>query len=223
MLLQLVNQDLGYDRGLVLRDISISIHEGDRIALVGESGAGKSTLLAAIQARLLEQAALVPQNPGLVGSLSVFHNIYMGRLNQHPTWYNLLNLAWPRKKEIASIRPLVERLGLAEKLFERAGELSGGQQQRVGICRALHQGGALVLGDEPVSAVDSHQARTVLDALHEHFKTVVLAMHDVELALSYATRIIGLQNGGIALDRSSAGLTARDLDFLYKASDENHR
>ena len=223
MLLQLVNQDLGYDRGLVLRDISIAIHEGDRIALVGESGAGKSTLLTAIQARLLEQAALVPQNPGLVGSLSVFHNIYMGRLNQHPTWYNLLNLAWPRRREIDAIRPLVARLGLEEKLFQRAGELSGGQQQRVGVCRALHQGGALVLGDEPVSAVDSHQARTVLDALHEYFETVVLAMHDVELALSYATRIIGLQNGGIALDRPSAGLTPSDLDFLYKDSDENHR
>jgi phosphonate transport system ATP-binding protein len=223
VLLQLVNQDLGYDRGLVLRDVSISIHEGDRIALVGESGAGKSTLLTAIQARLLERAALVPQNPGLVGSLSVFHNIYMGRLNQHPTWYNLLNLAWPRRREIDAIRPLVERLGLDEKLFERAGELSGGQQQRVGICRAIHQGGALVLGDEPVSAVDNHQARTVLDALHEHFQTVVLAMHDVELALAYATRIIGLQNGGIAIDQPSAGLTVSDLDFLYKVSDEEHR
>jgi phosphonate transport system ATP-binding protein len=80
-----------------------------------------------------------------------------------------------------------------------------------------------VLGDEPVSAVDSHQARTVLNALHEHFETVVLAMHDVELALSYATRIIGLQHGGIVLDRPSAGLTVADLDFLYKTGDEDHR
>ena len=63
----------------------------------------------------------------------------------------------------------------------------------------------------------------MLDALHEHFETVVLAMHDVELALSYATRIVGLQNGGIALDQPSAGLTAADLDFLYKTGDEHHR
>jgi phosphonate transport system ATP-binding protein len=220
VLLQLVNEDLGYDQSLVLHGISIAIQEGDRIALIGESGAGKSTLLTAIQARLHEQSALVPQNPGLVGSLSVFHNIYMGRLHRHPTWYNLLNLAWPRRREIAAIQPLVQRLGLEEKLFEPAGELSGGQQQRVGVCRALHQGGALVLGDEPVSAVDSHQARTVLDALHEHFETVVLAMHDVELALSYASRIIGLKDGGIALDRPAAGLRVSDLDFLYKISDE---
>jgi len=219
VLLRLSNQDLGYDRGPVLRDVSLDINAGDRIALVGGSGAGKSTLLAAIQARLLDRAALVPQNPGLVASLSVFHNVYMGRLNRHPSWYNLLNLAWPRQREIAAIRPLVARLGLQDKLFERAGELSGGQQQRVGVCRALHQGGELVLGDEPVSAVDSHQARTVLDALHEQFDTVVLAMHDVELALRYATRIVGLKDGGIALDRRNTGLKVSDLDFLYRGRD----
>ena len=222
MLLQFVNQDLGYDQRPVLRDVSFSIHAGDRIALVGESGAGKSTLLAALQARLLDQAALVPQSPGLVASLSVFHNIYMGRLQQHSTWYNLLNLAWPRRREVAAVRKLVERLGLEEKLFEPAGSLSGGQQQRVGVCRAMHQGGALVLGDEPVSAVDNHQARTVLDALHEKFETVILAMHDVDLALQYASRIIGLKDGRIALDQASDGLSTADLDFLYRA-DESAR
>ena len=70
-----------------------------------------------------------------------------------------------------------------------------------------------------MSAVDSHQARTVLDALHEQFDTVVVAMHDVELALCYATRIIGLRHGGIAFDQPSAGLGVSDLDFLYRDSD----
>ena len=219
MLLQLVNQDLGYDGGPVLSDVSLALHAGDRIALVGESGAGKSTLLAALQARLSDQAALVPQNPGLVASLSVFHNIYMGRLQQHSTWYNLLNLVWPRRREVTAIRPIVERLGLQDKLFEPAGSLSGGQQQRVGVGRAIHQGGALVLGDEPVSAVDNHQAREVLDALHERFETVILAMHDVDLALQYASRIIGLKGGRVALDQPSDGLSADDLDFLYQAAD----
>jgi phosphonate transport system ATP-binding protein len=78
----------------------------------------------------------------------------------------------------------------------------------------------MVLGDEPVSAVDSYQARTVLDALHEQFDTVVLAMHDVELALQYASRIIGLKQGGIVLDQPSAGLSASDLGFLYRDSND---
>ena len=223
MLLELVSENLGYGNEPVLRDVSLSIMAGDRIALVGESGAGKSTLLTALQSRLQERVALVPQNPGLVESLSVFHNIYMGRLNQHPTWYNLLNLAWPRSRETAAIRPLVSRLGLEEKLFERAGALSGGQQQRVGVCRALHQGGDLVLADEPVSAVDTHQARTVLDALQDHFETVVLAMHDVELALRYSSRIIGLKQGRVAFDHPSADLSSADLDFLYRDSDGAQR
>ena len=191
MLLQLDRQDLGYDRGPVLTDVSLAIHAGDRTVLVGESGAGKSTLLAALQGRLRERAALVPQNPGLVASLSAFHNIYIGRLQRRSTWYKLLNLVWPRRREIAAVRPIVDRLGLWDKLFEPAGSLSGGQQQRVGVCRAIHQGAELVLGDEPVSAVENQQARTVPDALHEHFGTVVLAMHDVDLALRYASRIVG--------------------------------
>jgi len=220
VLLQLVNQDLGYaDQSPVLHGVSLCIERGERIALVGESGAGKSTLLAALQARLQEQSALIPQQPGLVASLSVFHNIYMGRLAQHATPYNLLNLVWPQRREIEKICPLLERLGLEHKLFESAGELSGGQQQRTGVCRALYQGGALVLGDEPVSAVDAHQARSVLDTLHEHFDTVILAMHDVRLALRYASRIVGLRDGRVVIDQPSDGLDSRDQDSLYSTSD----
>lgn len=219
MLLKLANEDLGYDGEVVLRNFSVAIAPGERVALVGESGAGKSTLLSVLQARFHDKAALIPQAPGLVRSLSVFHNIYMGRLHVNPTWYNLLNLAWPRRKEIEAIRPLVRRLGLEEKLFERAGALSGGQQQRTAVCRALFQGGASVLGDEPVSAVDSHQARSVLNALCETFPTVVLAMHDVELAIAYSSRVIGLKQGVIALDEPSAELKPVDLDFLYQEAD----
>lgn len=223
MLFKLANENLGYDGDIVLRNVSVSIADGERVALVGESGAGKSTLLSVLQTRFHNQAALIPQDPGLVRSLSVFHNIYIGRLHLNPTWYNLLNLAWPRRKEIASVRRLAAGVGMEEKLFERGGALSGGQQQRTAVCRALFQGGELVLGDEPVSAVDGHQARHVLDALCEAFPTIVLAMHDVELALSYSSRIIGIKRGVIALDEPSAGLQAADLDFLYKGSEAARR
>ena len=216
MLFKLSNEDLGYGGGVVLRGISIGISKGERVALVGESGAGKSTLLSVLQDRYGGNTALIPQQAGLVRSLSVFHNIYMGSLHRHGTAYNLLNLAWPQKAEVERIRPIVERLGLGDKLFVPTGELSGGQQQRTAIARAILQGGDAVLGDEPVSASDNHQSRVILAALSETFTTVVLAMHDVDLALEFSTRIIGIKDGGIALDAPAAELTRSGLDFLYR-------
>lgn len=217
-MLQLTNENLGYKQGVVLRNISLSIAEGERVALIGESGAGKSTLLSALQTRFHAKAALIPQDVGLVRNLSVFHNIYMGRLNANSTPHNLLNLVWPQKQEIAEIRPLVERLGLVDQLFKTTGELSGGQQQRTAVCRSLYQGGPVVIGDEPVSAVDSNMANQVMEALCEKFETVVLAMHDVELALTYSSRIIGLKNGEIALDQAANTLSRKDIDFLYETN-----
>lgn len=200
-----------------MRDISLDIKTGERVALVGESGAGKSTLLSVLYSRYQTKTALIPQEPGLVRSLSVFHNVYIGSLPRHSAAYNLLNLVWPRRREIERIRPIVERLGLEDKLFARAGELSGGQQQRTAICRALLHGGEAVLGDEPVSATDNLQSRVIMETLRENFPTIVLAMHDVELALEYSTRIIGIKGGAVALDVSSEGLKKSDLNFLYKS------
>jgi phosphonate transport system ATP-binding protein len=211
------NEVLGYQGVTVLNGISLNIKAGEKIALVGESGAGKSTLLMALQARYRTNSAFIPQNPGLVRTLSVFHNIYMGSLNRHNAFYNLINLVWPQKKEIALISPIAEQLGLIDKLFTRSGELSGGQQQRAAVCRALLQGGDAVLGDEPVSAVDNHQSRIIIQALCDNFETVVLALHDVELALEYSTRIIGIKNAQIALDAPTTNLRRSDLDFLYTA------
>jgi phosphonate transport system ATP-binding protein len=216
VLFQLSNEDLGYDGDAVLRGISVTIAAGERVALVGESGAGKTTLLSVLQSRYNGTTALIPQELGLVRSLSVFHNVYMGSLHRHSAAYNLMNLVWPRPKEVERIRPIVERLGLGDKLFERAGALSGGQRQRTAICRAILQGGDAVLGDEPVSATDNHQSRVIMDALRETFKTVILAMHDVDLALEFSTRIIGIKDGGIALDAPAGELTRPDLDFLYR-------
>ena len=216
-MIQLSNENLGFKGDIVLHDISLNITAGERVALVGESGCGKSTLLSVLQSRYRANCAYIPQDPGLVRSLSVFHNVYIGSLHRHSTSYNLLNLIWPQQKPIKNISSIVERLGLLDKLFTRVGELSGGQQQRTAICRAILQGGDIVLGDEPVSAADSHQSRVIMDTLFETFDTVILALHDVELALQYATRVIGIRDGKIVIDQSTDGLQRHDLDFLYQA------
>lgn len=207
---------VSYDGRPVLRGITLRIGRGERVALVGRSGAGKSTLLNLLYDQRRATAALVPQDPGLVRTLSVFHNVYMGRLDRHPVWYSLANLVWPVRREVEAVRELLEGLELAEKLFEPAGELSGGQQQRTSVARALFRAGDALLADEPVASVDEHQSRTVLAAINAAYETTVLAMHDVDLALAYCDRIVGLEDGRIVLDAPSSGMRREDLMPLYK-------
>ena len=216
-LLQLSDEVAGYQGKTILRDLTLSIEAGERIALVGESGAGKSTLLRLIYERCRDQAALVPQDSGLVQSLSVFHNVYMGRLHTHSVWRNFRNLLKPAPDDIATVRPIIEELRLEEKFFSPVAELSGGQQQRTAVGRALYNTGDVLIGDEPVSAVDEHQARYILGTLNNQKKTVVLAMHDRALALEFTDRVVGIRDGRIVLDEATAGMVPGDLDDLYKA------
>jgi phosphonate transport system ATP-binding protein len=216
-LLQLADEKAGYRGATVLSDVTLRIGEGERIALVGESGAGKSTLLRLIYDRCRDRAALVPQDLGLVQSLTVFHNVYIGRLHRHSVWRNLRNLLHPAPADVDSVRPVVSELRLEDKLFTSISELSGGQQQRTAVGRALFNPGDLLIADEPVSSVDEHQAREILGLLNTHKKTVVLAMHDRALALEFADRVVGIRDGRIALDEPTEGMAPSDLDNLYLA------
>lgn len=205
-----------YKERTVLSDVSLTIEAGERIAVIGKSGAGKTTLLRLIYECRPEDTALVPQDLGLVRTLSVFHNVYMGRLDRHPAWYNLINLVRPMRREVERVTRVLKTVGLEDKLYTPAGELSGGQQQRTAVARALHQGGAVLLGDEPVSSVDARRAHAVLEALSGIYATMVLAMHDVNLALSYADRVIGIRDGRLTLDAPAKSLRTADLDGLYQ-------
>lgn len=216
-LLQLSDEVAGYQGKTILRNLTLSIEAGERIGLVGESGAGKSTLLRLIYERCRDQAALVPQDSGLVQSLSVFHNVYMGRLHINSVWRNFRNLLKPARDDIATVRPIVEELRLEEKIFSPVAELSGGQQQRTAVGRALYNTGDVLLGDEPVSAVDEHQARDILTTVNNKKQTVVLALHDRALALEFTDRVVGIRDGRIVLDESTAGMVPGDLDDLYRA------
>ncbi|WP_345947312.1 ATP-binding cassette domain-containing protein [Cobetia amphilecti] len=211
---------------MVLRDLDIRLLPGERIALLGASGAGKSTLLEALRAALQQRdvaAAWCPQRQGLVPQLSVYHNIFMGRLDQHSRLTNLLNLLRPKPAHWQTVAALCEPLGIAG-LMERSVEaLSGGQRQRVAIARALYQGHDLFLGDEPVASVDPHQASQLIQLIHARHATSVVALHQRELALTHFTRVIGLgkqadDQGRVLLDVATDRLTPGDLDFLYPAA-----
>ena len=199
----------------MLSGVTLRVTDGERIALVGESGVGKSTLLRLLYEQCRDRASLIPQEFGLVQSLTVFHNVYMGQLHNHSLWRNFRNLLRPAPRDVDSVRTVLDGLRLDDKLFATVGELSGGQQQRTAIGRALFHTGDIVLGDEPVSNVDEHQAQRVLKILGERKKTCILAMHDRALALEFADRLIGLKGGEIVLDESTNGMAPSDLDSLY--------
>jgi len=135
----------------------------------------------------------------------------MGRLDRHSTAYNLRTLVWPAKRELDEVEALLGEVQLADKLRETAGVLSGGQQQRVSVARALYNGRAVLLADEPVSALDRVQGAGILRLLRQRHRTLVLALHDVDLALEHADRIVVLEAGVKVLDQPSTALSARDL------------
>jgi phosphonate transport system ATP-binding protein len=214
-LVELHKVSAGYDGTAVLHDVDLSVHAGERLAVMGRSGAGKTTLLNLLFEKLVDRVALIPQAAALVKTLSVFHNVYMGRLDRRANWYNLRTLVWPARRDIADIEGVLEIVGLADKLFVKAGTLSGGQQQRISVARALYNGRAIVIGDEPVSALDRLQAAEILGTLCARHATAIFAMHDIPLALAHADRIVVIESGRIVLDRPARELTAVDLIPYY--------
>ncbi|BFM10037.1 phosphonate ABC transporter ATP-binding protein [Simiduia litorea] len=200
----------------VLEDISLSIRQGERVALLGKSGSGKSTLLGHMREQLISQCAWCPQQPALVQQLSLFHNIYTGGLTRHSHLANLRNLFFPSAAVQQEIGAIAEQLQLQQQLWKKAGELSGGQQQRVGIGRALYQRRRALLADEPVSALDAEQGRLLLTSFLAQHDTSVIALHHVELALSLCDRVIGLADGKIVIDAASKSLQLHDLTQLYQ-------
>lgn len=216
MLFEIDNLNLEYQGTTVLKQVSLRIDHGERVALIGKSGSGKSTLLKHLRGLQSSQVAWCPQHSGLVPMLSVYHNIYMGALHRHNGFYNLANLIRPLAHPLQEVTQLAERLSLQDLLLTSVDQLSGGQQQRTAIGRALYQQRPVFLGDEPVSAVDDFQADSLLSLITHHHATMILALHDTEQALKVCDRVIGLKDRRIVLDTSSASLSAADLAALYQ-------
>ena len=215
VLIELAKETAGYGGRPVLHGIDLTIRTGERVAVLGRSGAGKTTLLNLLYGRLAERVALVPQGSALVKTLSVFHNVYMGRLDRHPTWYNLRTLVWPARRVVGEVAAVLDLVGLRDALFARAGELSGGQQQRASVARALYNGRPVLIGDEPVSALDRVQGAEILSRLTSRHETMIVALHDIFLALAHTDRVVVLDSGRIVLDAPSRTLTAADLIPYY--------
>ena len=210
--------DLGYGGTPVLAGVRLHVAPGERVALLGRSGSGKSTLLSALHGAAAERGmriALVPQDAALVPQLSALRNVLMGRLDDHGAWRNLRTLVRPASPDRAAALADLDRVGLTPNADARVESLSGGQKQRVALARALHRGGDLILGDEPLSAVDPRQAQDLAALLRAAFPTAILALHDVAVARAFATRVIGLKQGVFLFDLPVDQLDASRIEALY--------
>jgi len=225
-----------------LKDVSLAIHPGEIVVLLGLSGSGKSTLLrhldglelptsgtvtvlgdnvAQLRGKALRQlrskVGFIFQQFELVGSLTVLENVLTGALATLrgprlglPTYPKAL-----REKAF----DLLDEVGLGNQAFQRADTLSGGQQQRVAIARALMQDPEILLADEPVASLDPESSEQVMNLIREigmkRNLTVICSLHQVELALNWADRIIGLRHGVIMLDTPAAGLSKEEVMEVY--------
>ncbi|MDF1764491.1 MAG: ATP-binding cassette domain-containing protein [Oleibacter sp.] len=209
------HQTLRVDKNIILNDISLSIAQGERVALIGVSGAGKSSLLSLLCQQHPDQVALCPQDNALVDTLSVYQNIYMGALARHNNVYNLLNLIrpWPVRK--AEVEHIASDLGIAQYLFTSPNNLSGGERQRVALGRALYRHKPIFIGDEPVSSIDPQQGQQLLQHVLNQHDTAIVALHSPKMALRYFTRVIALRNGKIIGDWSSNDIDVTQLHAVY--------
>ncbi|WP_418117630.1 phosphonate ABC transporter ATP-binding protein [Variovorax sp. 350MFTsu5.1] len=225
-----------------LAGVTLSARDGERIAVIGPSGAGKTTLLRVLGAALrptegevqalgtrpwqLPAAALkklrasigtVHQSPPIAPRLRVVTAVLAGRLGEWSTLRALGSLFHP--SDIAGAHEALARLGMEERLFERCDRLSGGQLQRVGIARVLYQRPALLLADEPVSALDPTLADAAIGQLVAQSEstgaTLMASLHAVDLALRWFPRIVGMRGGAVMFDLPAAQVTPGMLDALY--------
>ncbi|MCC5582543.1 ATP-binding cassette domain-containing protein, partial [Microtetraspora sp. AC03309] len=153
----------------------------------------------------------------LVGRLSCLENVLIGGLGElRLPRYGALT--YPKAIRAEALAYL-DRVGLADYADRRADTLSGGQQQRVAIARTLMQKPGLLLADEPVASLDPENASVVMDLLFrvciEEKLTVVCTLHQVDLALGWAHRLVGLRNGQKILDRPAVGMTRDDVMEIY--------
>ncbi len=157
------------------------------------------------------------QQFNLVSRLSVLTNVLTGQLPTMPAWRALTGRFTDQQRRAAL--EALDSVGIVERALQRASTLSGGQQQRAALARALVQGAEILLADEPVASLDPESSRRVMELLaglnRERGITVLVSLHQVELAMRYCPRTVALRGGRIVHDGPSAELTVAQLRELY--------
>ena len=228
-----------------LDDLSFSVKEGEFLSIIGPSGAGKSTVLRCIN-RLVNatdgkiindgkdimhinkrqlrnvrtKTGMIFQHYNLVDRLSVMENVLHGRLGQKSTFSGMIGHYSESEKEQAFA--ILEELGLAEQAYKRCDALSGGQKQRVGIARAIMQQPKLILCDEPIASLDPKASKTIMDHLAQINQsmqiTCIVNLHQVDVAMKYSQRILGIAAGKLVFDGTPSELTQEKIHEIYQSN-----
>jgi phosphonate transport system ATP-binding protein len=222
-------------------DVSLEVHDGEFLVLIGLSGSGKSTLLRCIN-RLVEPTGgrivldgtdvtaaqgaelrrvrrgigMIFQQFNLVRRSSVLTNVLTGRLGYVSPWQAMLQHFGEQdyRRALANL----ERVGLRDRARQRADRLSGGQQQRVAIARALMQEPRIMLADEPVASLDpatSHSVLKYLQQINRDGMTVICSLHFLSLARTYGTRVIALKAGKLVFDGLPSEIDEHRFHAIY--------
>ncbi|GAA4163686.1 phosphonate ABC transporter ATP-binding protein [Gryllotalpicola daejeonensis] len=235
-----VTKNFGTTRAL--HNVDLTVEKGEVVVLLGLSGSGKSTLLrhldglelptegdvsvlgqhlpksSARELRALRgRVGMIFQQFELVPSLTVLENVLTGALARLKG-PRLGLWAYPKALRLTALTHL-DRVGLLDKAYQRADRLSGGQQQRVAIARALMQSPEILLADEPVASLDPESSEQVMRLIREIAAddglTVVCSLHQVDLALGWGDRIVGLRHGEVVLDTATDGLSKAQVMEIY--------
>ena len=229
-----------------LQGVDLAVEGSETVAMIGPSGAGKSTFIRCVN-RLTEPTAgrveldgteltaldddalraarrdigMIFQEYNLVERLTVMENVLTGQLGYVSTWQAFRRKFPPETVDRAT--QILDRVGLNGMADKRVDELSGGQRQRVGIARAVIQEPKILLVDEPTSSLDPETSETVMELLTdiaaERGVPVLINIHEVDLAVTHADRIVGLHDGELVFEGTPAELNEAGLDTVYRGAD----
>lgn len=244
MLLEIKGLEKTFDDGTrALRGVDLSVQSGEFVVVLGPSGSGKTTLLRSINGLvdhdageirfgdqivststlpdLRKKTGMIFQEFNLVNNLSSLNNVLTGLLDSSTKLASMFYL-FSREQKLHALGCL-ERVGLLDKAYTRADHLSGGQKQRVGIARAIVKRPVLLLADEPIASVDPMITRTIMSLLrdigNEIGLTVICNLHQVDLALEFSDRIVGLSGGRIVLDVATQDVDEAYVHNIYRGHD----
>lgn len=225
-----------------LQHVNLKIEQGEFLAIIGLSGAGKSTLIRTIN-RMIDitdgelivdgidvmslkgqelrqfrrKIGMIFQSFNLVTRSTVIKNVLTSNVPDMPWWKTLLGI-YSKEQKIRALEAL-DKVHILEKAYNRCDELSGGQMQRVALARTLNQNPSIILADEPVASLDPIIADVVMSDFARINKdlniSIFINIHHVDLALKYATRVIGIRAGEIVYDGPTSEVTQEVLNLVY--------